>query len=193
MLSNLSRNCNCNCNHNRNRNRNTRRDYILIAVLACLALPTVIVVDAPSCQPQALQQAARSEVECNVTFETETANILTTIEVEGVGLYYENDKWDQLTIPIQQYLREQGWTSTMWDGGYEPYFLLDWDEMKPEWNQALTALGWTEESWISSDADPTYRPVGERTPWDHLTKEQQEAARVLGFTERELSYVLYMY
>jgi hypothetical protein len=109
----------------------------------------------------------------------------TCYSVENVGGYCEDDNWANISQPVQQYLRDQGWTSIMWakHSNDDPYWDLDWHEMPLEWQKALITLGWTEETW--GDDDKNKQPLSHYTPWKKLTREEQEAAQVLGFVEDE--------
>jgi hypothetical protein len=108
----------------------------------------------------------------------------TCYSVENVGSYCEEESWANMSQPVQQYLRDQGWTSVMWSkhSTEDPYWDLDWYEMPSEWQNALLVLGWNEDTW---DAENHEQPLSHYTPWKKLTREEQEAAQVLGFVEDE--------
>mmetsp|Transcript_6901 Transcript_6901/g.10050 ORF Transcript_6901/g.10050 Transcript_6901/m.10050 type:complete len:389 (-) Transcript_6901:125-1291(-) len=104
--------------------------------------------------------------------------------LENVGSYCEGEEWANMSLPVQQYLRDQGWTSVMWDNhsNDDPYWDLDWDEMPLEWQNALLTLGWTDETW---DSESAMQPLSHYTPWKKLFNEEKEAAKILGFVEDE--------
>ncbi len=59
---------------------------------------------------------------------------------------------------------------------------LAWAEMKPDEKANWGVLGWSEEAWDSGNSSQA--PVSESQSWSELTKEQQNAALQLGYSEQ---------